>query len=49
MHVELFVDGKRIKLNDFVESFFGNTLDGAVHSLSGVNKHWKKMDIKVIK
>ena len=49
MHVELLVDGKKISLNDFVEEFFGKTLDGAISSLSGINEDWKEMQIKVIK
>lgn len=49
MHVELTIDNKKIELNDFVEHFFGNTLDGAVNSLSGVNENWKEMSIKVKK
>ena len=52
MHVELLVDGKKISLNDFVEEFFGKTLDGAISSLSGINDDWKerlKQIVKIIK
>ena len=47
MHVELLVDGKKISLNDFVEEFFGKTLDGAISSLSGINDDWKDVIIEI--
>ena len=49
MNIELIIDNKKIELNDFVKLFFGNILDGAVNSLSGVNENWKEISIKVIK
>ena len=49
MHVELLIDGNKISLNDFVEEFFGKTLDGAVSSLSGVKDDWKEMKIMITK
>ena len=49
MHIVLFVDDKNINLNEFVEEFLGNTLEGAVKSLSGINKDWKKIEIKITK
>ncbi len=47
MIVKILVDGNKLKLNDFVELIFGNTINGAVSSLSGVNKDWKKLEIRV--
>ena len=47
MKVNLFVDGKEIKINEFVEDFFGKTLQGAVSTLKEVNKDWKELYIKL--
>ena len=49
MKVSLFVDGKEIKINEFVEDFFGKTLQGAVSTLKEVNRDWKELDIKLKK
>lgn len=47
MKAELLVDGVAIDLNEFVEKFLSGTIAGAVTSLRGVNKDWKKIEIKV--
>ena len=47
MKISLLVDGKEIKINEFVEDFFGNTLQGAVSTLKEVNRNWKELDIKL--
>ena len=47
MKVSLLVDGKEIKINEFVEDFFGRTLQGAVSTLKEVNRNWKELDIKL--
>lgn len=47
MKVSLLVDGKEIKINEFVEDFFGKTLQGAVSTLKEVNRGWKELDIKL--
>ena len=47
MKVSLLVDGKEIKINEFVEDFFGKTLLGAVSTLKEVNRDWKELDIKL--
>ena len=47
MKVSLFVDGKEIKINEFVEDFFGKTLQGAVSALKEVNMDWKELNIKL--
>jgi len=41
------VDGKETKINEFVEDFFGKTLQGAVSTLKEVNRNWKELDIKL--
>ena len=47
LKVYLLVDGKEIKINEFVEDFFGRTLKGAVSTLKEVNRDWKEIDIKL--
>ena len=47
LKVSLLVDGKEIKINEFVEDFFGKTLQGAVSTLKEVNSDWKELDIKL--
>lgn len=49
MSIELLVDGKSIDLNEFVEKILGGTVVGAVTSLRGIKKDWKKIEIKVTK
>lgn len=49
MNVKLTVDGMEIDLNEFVEKILGGTVAGAVTSLRGINKDWKKIEIKVTK
>ena len=44
MTVNLLIDGEKIELNDFVEKFFTNTLEGSVNSLRDINKDWKKLE-----
>jgi hypothetical protein len=43
------VDGVDIDLNEFVEKILCGTVVGAVTSLRGINKDWKKIEIKVTK
>ena len=47
LKVSLLVDGKEIKINEFVEDFFGRTLQGAISTLKEVNRNWKELDIKL--
>ena len=47
LKVSLLVDGEEIKINEFVEDFFGRTLQGAVSTLKEVNRNWKELDIKL--
>ena len=49
MNVKLMVDGAEIDLNEFVEKILTGTIVGAVTSLRGINKDWKKIEIKVTK
>ncbi len=43
------VDGKGIPLNEFVEKILSGTIAGAVTSLRGIDKDWKKIVIEVTK
>ena len=47
--VKLYVDGKDIPLNEFVEKFLNGTLVGAVESLRDIKKDWKKIEIRITK
>lgn len=49
MNAKLLVDGEEVDLNEFVEKILGGTLVGAVTSLRGVKKDWKKIELAVTK
>ena len=49
MNIKLLVDGEAVELNEFVEKILSGTVVGAVTSLRGINKDWKKIEIKVAK
>ena len=45
--VKLLVDGEEKDLNEFVVKILSGTIVGAVTSLKGIKKDWKKIEIKV--
>jgi len=47
LDVKLFVDGEEVDLGEFVVKMLGGTLVGAVTSLRGIKKDWKKIDVTV--
>jgi hypothetical protein len=47
--VKLLVDGEKIELNEFVVKILNGTIVGAVTSLRGIKKDWKKIEIEVTK
>ena len=49
MDARLLVDGEEVDLNEFAEKILGGTIVGAVTSLRGIKKDWKKIEIKVTK
>jgi len=49
MGAKLMIDGKEIPLNEFVEKILSGMVVGAVTSLRGINKEWKKIEITVTK
>jgi hypothetical protein len=49
LNCKLKVDGKEIPLNEFVEKILAGTIVGAMSSLKGINKDWKKIDLEIKK
>ena len=47
MNARVMVDGEELELNEFVEKILAGTVVGAVTSLRGVNKDWKKIEVHV--
>jgi len=47
LRVQLYIDGKEIPLNDFVERMLGGTVAGAASSLHGVDDGWKSLEIRI--
>jgi hypothetical protein len=45
--IELCVDEEEVKLNEFVQKILTGTVTGAVTSLRGIKKDWKKIEIIV--
>jgi hypothetical protein len=49
LNVKLLVDGEEIDLNEFVVKILSGTIAGAVTSLRGIKKDWKKINIEITK
>jgi len=49
LDVKLIVDGEEIDLNEFVVKILSGIIAGAVTSLRGIKKDWKKIEIEVMK
>ena len=49
MKVELTIDDKNIRLNNFASKMLSGSLLGAVTSLHGVEEDWKEIRVKVTK
>ena len=49
MDVKLLVDDEEIALNEFVMKILSGMIVGAVTSLRGIKKDWKKIEIQVTK
>jgi len=49
LDVKLLVDGEKIDLNEFVVRILSGTIVGAVTSLRGMKKDWKKIELEVTK
>jgi hypothetical protein len=49
LNVKLLVDGAEIEMNEFVGKILSGTVVGTVTSLRGIEKDWKKIEIRVTK
>lgn len=49
MKIELSIDDKNIRLNDFASKMLSGSLLGVVTSLHGVKEDWKEIRVKVTK
>jgi len=45
--LKLLVDGEKIELNEFASKILTGTIIGAVTSLRGIKKDWKRIEIEV--
>jgi hypothetical protein len=45
--LKLLVDGEEIELNEFASKILTGTIIGAVTSLRGIKKDWKRIEIEV--
>jgi len=49
MRVKLTVDGREVKLNEFVNQMLGGMIAGGVVTLKGVEEDWKVIEIEIKK
>jgi hypothetical protein len=49
LDVKLLVDAEQIDLNEFATKILSGTIVGAVTSLRGIKKDWKKIEIKLVR
>jgi hypothetical protein len=47
LDIKLLVDGEQIDLNEFVAKILSGTVVGAVTSLRGIKKDWKKIELRL--
>lgn len=47
LEVEITIDGKKIELNDFVQSIIGGSIAGSLSPLRGVDQNWKHVSISI--
>jgi len=47
LDVKLNVDGEEVDLNEFVAKILGGTVVGAVTSLRGIKKEWRKIAVEI--
>lgn len=45
--VKLLVDGEEIELNEFAGKILNGTLVGAVTSLRGIKRDWKRIAVEI--
>ncbi|MFO7966228.1 MAG: hypothetical protein R6U44_01335 [Archaeoglobaceae archaeon] len=44
--IELLVDGKKVPMNDYVQSVFSSVIEALVSTLRGVD-NWSKIEIRL--
>lgn len=49
MDVKLYVDGKEVVLNEFVQKMLSGMVAGGVTSLRGIEENWKEIRVEVAK
>ncbi|WP_347985125.1 hypothetical protein [Methanonatronarchaeum sp. AMET-Sl] len=49
MRVELFIDGEKVPINGFVQRMIGNSMEGMIEALHGVDEDWDGAEIKVVR
>ena len=49
MRVELLIDGEEVPINGFVQRMIGNSSEGMIESLHGVDEDWEEAEIKVFR
>jgi hypothetical protein len=47
VEMEIFVDGKEVDANEFVQNVMGRAIAGAVSALKGVTDDWQEIGVKV--
>jgi len=47
MKIELLVDGRKIPMNDFVQTIVGNVIKAMVETLHTIDSGWKEISIHV--
>ncbi|OUJ18329.1 hypothetical protein AMET1_1241 [Methanonatronarchaeum thermophilum] len=49
MQVELVIDGKKLPINGFVQRMIGNSMEGMIEALHGVDEDWDGVEIKIVR
>lgn len=47
MKIELLVDGRKIPMNEFVQTIVGNVIKAMVETLHTVDGRWKEISIHI--
>jgi hypothetical protein len=47
MKIELMVDGRKIPMNEFVQTMIGNVIKAMVETLHTIDSEWKEISIRV--
>ena len=47
MKIELLVDGRKIPMNEFVQTIVGNVIKAMVETLHSIDGNWKEISIHI--